>query len=52
MKRSQFFEMHDGDVMAVDKLKQGVDSFAEDQARLEALLGQLAAEQQQQQQQL
>jgi transaldolase len=34
-----FNELHGADQMAVDKLKEGVDSFAADQGKLEALIG-------------
>lgn len=34
-----FNKLHREDQMAVDKLKEGVDSFAKDQDKLEALIG-------------
>lgn len=36
-----FQEMHGGDQMAVDKLKEGIDSFASDQRKLEGLIAEL-----------
>ena len=33
-----FQKLHGGDQMAVDKLKEGIDSFAEAQTNLEALV--------------
>lgn len=38
-----FYELHNADQMAVDKLKQGIDSFASDQRKLEELLAKLAS---------
>lgn len=43
MNEAQFYKLHDADQMAVDKLKQGIDSFAADQQKLEDLLAKLAA---------
>lgn len=39
----QFYKLHDADEMAVDKLKQGIESFAADQDKLEQQLAQLHA---------
>eukprot|EP00775_Hariotina_reticulata_P006112 gene6112-6350_t len=38
-----FSQLHDTDLMAVEKLKQGIDSFAADQIKLEEQLAKLAA---------
>ncbi len=38
-----FDKLHGGDQMAVDKLKEGVDSFAADQLKLEAMIGAMHA---------
>jgi transaldolase len=44
MDREAFDLMHSGDVMAVEKLKEGIDAFAADQRMLEKLIGQLYVE--------
>lgn len=38
----KYYELHNADQMAVDKLKQGIDSFAADQKKLEELIAVLA----------
>lgn len=38
-----FYNLHNADQMAVDKLKQGIESFAADQDKLEALIAKLAS---------
>jgi transaldolase len=45
MDHAMFERLHEGDQMAVDKLKQGIDGFAVDQGKLEALLEKIATEQ-------
>jgi len=42
MTRQQFDILHSADAMAVEKLGQGVESFAADQRKLEELLAKLA----------
>mmetsp|Transcript_26344 Transcript_26344/g.67049 ORF Transcript_26344/g.67049 Transcript_26344/m.67049 type:complete len:367 (-) Transcript_26344:545-1645(-) len=44
MIRTTFNEMHGSDEMAVEKLKQGIDGFAADQAKLEDILAKAAQE--------
>lgn len=43
MTEQQFYKLHDADEMAVEKLKQGIDSFAADQDKLEQQLAKLHA---------
>lgn len=43
ISQAAFDELHGSDEMAVEKLKQGIDSFAADQKKLEEQLAQLAA---------
>lgn len=40
----QFYELHNADKMAVEKLKEGINSFAADQVKLEAQLAKLSEE--------
>jgi len=42
IQRSLFDSLHTTDQMAVDKLKQGIESFAADQTKLESMLAELA----------
>lgn len=38
----QFYKLHNADLMAVEKLKQGIDGFAADQNKLEAMIANIA----------
>lgn len=41
MDEALFRKMHESDQMAFDKLKEGIEKFAEDQRKLEAMIGKL-----------